>query len=67
MTMEKLTEISNSENDYQTFEGFKEYKMRITAALNNKKYMIKYGNVLMKELTIKMLINLDLNYPLFWI
>lgn len=37
MTMEKLTEISNSENDYQTFEGFKEYKMRITAALNNKK------------------------------
>lgn len=26
-----------SENDYQTFEGFKEYKMRITAALNNKK------------------------------
>ena len=37
MSLEKLNELSNSIDEYKSFEGFNDYQKRLAAALNNKK------------------------------
>ena len=55
MSLEKLTEISNSMDEYKSFEGFTDYQKRVSAALNNKKIFDNAWECVSTGMAIKML------------